>query len=264
MAAARKGNVELVKRTGSQQFICTECGQPFMSADGGAKTCSNKCRQRRYRRFKQNPEAPEFDIDAGERQEQMQNATAQALDDLPHVAREVLAEELRPAVREALTGRVLESIGDMVGLLPLVQDALRDDLSAKLPILDGDGLPIRDTDGSIVYLVDYERRTKAQQLVLKYTVGQPGLAPQPEAPEQAPIQIVFPTMPAPPSHIDGTAAPEELPEVAEGQRICDICQGAKDASEFVGESSRCQLCHAAARERIEAAIAERTKGAATP
>ncbi len=260
MARALKGNVELVKRSGTQQFICTECGHPFVSTSASAKTCGSACRQRRHRRFAADPAASEFSINVSPTLEAMQNASAQALDDLPNVARDVLAEELRPAVREALTGRVLESIGDMVNLLPLAQEALRDDLSARVPLLDGNGDAIRDADGSLVWIVDHDRRSKATALVMKYTVGQPGLAPQPEAPEQAPLIINFPTMPAPPDHIDGGAV-EELPELAEGERICDICREAKPAAEFVGDSPRCQVCHDAQRARIDAAIAARTAAA---
>lgn len=260
MAAARKGNVEMVRRTGNVQFICTECGGPFMSGHAGAKTCGQTCRQRRHRRFERDENAPEFAVDVSATAEAMQNARAQALDDLPAVAREVLAEELRPAVREALTGAVLQSIGDMVGLMPLVQAALTDDLKASVPLLDGEGDPIRDNDGSIVFITDHERRSKAVALVMKYTVGQPGLAPQPEAPEQAPLIINFPTMPAPPDHIDG-AADEEPLELEEGHRMCDICQESKSAGEFVGDSPRCQACHDGQRARIEAAIAERTASA---
>lgn len=254
---ARRGNIEPVPR-GSLQFICTECGDPFLTNTSGAKTCGATCRQRRKRRFDKNADAPEFAVDRNTTLAAMQDAKSQALDDLPAVAREVLADELRPAVREALSGRVLQSIGDMVELLPLVQDALRDDLTAQTPLLDSNGDAIRDSDGSVVYLPDYDRRAKAVALVAKYTVGQPGLAPQPEMPEQAPLVINFPTMPAPADHIEG-AAVEELPELSEGERICDICREAKDAAEFVGDSPRCQACHDGQRARIEAAIAERTK-----
>lgn len=257
MPARLKGNVELVRGTGHTQFICTECGHPFMSANASSRTCGDRCRQRRHRRFERDPNAPEFAIDVSHVAEAMQNARAQALDDLPAVAREVLAEELRPAVREALTGAVLQSIGDMVGLMPLVQAALTDDLQASVPLLDSDGNPIRDADGSIVFLTDHERRSKAVALVMKYTVGQPGLAPQPEAPEQAPLIINFPTMPAPPDHIEGEANEEPL-ELEEGHRVCDICQESKPTDEFVGDAPRCQVCHDAQRARIEAAIAERT------
>lgn len=214
---------------------------------------------RSRRKNKQGSAFTDFAIDTGETQAAMENATSQAIDDLPAVAREVLADELRPHIREQLTSDVLQGIGDMVNLMPLVQAALADDLSALTPMfVEGTGDPLLDEHGEQFFLPDYDRRQKAVGMVLKYTLGQAGLAPQPEAPEQAPITVVFPTMPAPPPRIevDTEGVAIEVLELEEGERQCDICNLAKPVAEFVGSSPRCTSCHGAQRARIEAAIVE--------
>lgn len=245
------------------QKICTECGDPFTAGSEQALTCSMKCRKRRARRMKAaeaaGEKAPEYAVAAGPNQEVLEQARNSALDDLPAVAREVLAEEIRPAVREALTGRVLQSIGDMVELLPLVQDALRDDLTALTPLFNDEGRQLVDPDDNPIFLPDYDRRAKAVALVVKYTVGQPGLAPQPETPEQAPIIINFPPGMEMPVQV-GAVDVEVIAALEAGQRLCDICHEPKDEDEFMAGSGRCTACHDAQRARIEAAIVERTGG----
>lgn len=241
-----------------RQVLCTECPTMF-PAEGDATTCSNKCRQKRYRRRAKGDQR-EYAVDTAPVLAAMDTAAKDAVDDLPAVAREVLAEELRPAVREALTGRVLDSIASMVDLLPLAQDALREDLTAVRLVTDFKGEIQYDDDGEPLYEADGDRRQKATALVLKYTVGQPGLSPQPESPEQAPITVIFPSMPAP-SQQEGAVDGVAYAELAEGERRCDMCDEAKPADEFVGSSSRCQVCHDAARARIEAAIEVRTQPA---
>lgn len=202
----------------------------------------------------------DFAIDVGAVQAAMGNATSAAVDKLPEVAREILGEELRPAIREALTAEVLKGIGDMVELLPLLNDALRDSLTASRVVMNAEGDIVYGDDGEPRMQADSAERMKAAALVLKYTLGQAGLAPQPEAPEQAPMIIQFPTMPPPPAWIDGDE-PQELAALPEGSRECDICQTIKPANEFVAASNRCQTCQAAQRVRIQAAIEERTGGA---
>ncbi|MES2936524.1 MAG: hypothetical protein V4864_02505, partial [Pseudomonadota bacterium] len=160
------------------QKICSECGDPFLAATDAAKTCREACRKRRSRRAQRQGAAfTEFDVDVSATTAAMEAATSQAIADLPAVARELVADELRPAVREALSGAVLSSIGDMLGLMPLVQDALKDDLTALTPVWNDEGQPLLDFNGEPALVPDYDRRAKAVALMLKYTVGQPGLAP---------------------------------------------------------------------------------------
>jgi hypothetical protein len=244
-----------------QHHICTECGSPFV-AQKGAKTCDEKCRKRRsVRKAQQGANFTEFSVEAGPVQASMALAVEAGVADLPSIARDVLAEELRPVLREALTGRVLESIGTMVSdLLPLALSALRDDLEALRPASDSAGLLLHDDDGEFLMLPDYDRRQKAYQLVVKNTIAQPGLAPQPEAPDAAPIIVQFPegmAMPSPPT-VDGEAveAPPQH-ELEPGQRQCDSCGLAKVEAEFVAGSERCWACHGKGEARVRAAIEAR-------
>lgn len=241
------------------QHVCTECGKPFTTAGKQGVTCSHSCRTMRSRRRKaQGDKFSHYKLDPGSVQQKVDQAAKLALDRLPEIAREVLAEELRPAVREHLTGQVLTSIADMLNLIPLAQQALREDLEAWDPIYDDKGEVLLDEDGQPHRKVNRDARARATSLVMKYTVGQPGLAPQPDTPDAAPIVINFASMPGLPSHIDGDA--HEDIELLPGQRVCDICSLAKDPDEFSGMSSRCLACHAANTERVLAAIEERAGG----
>lgn len=239
------------------QRICTECGTPFTAAHPKAKTCSTAHRQARYQRRKGDPDAPEFAIELGPVQAAMQTAQDLALEDLPNVAREVLADELRPAVREMLEGEVLDSIGAMIELMPLAQRALADELMAAKFEFNDDGTPLLTEDGRRAVVADHEARHRAAALIFKYTVGQPGLAPQPEAPSAAPIQIVFPEGLGGTVHVDATAE-EEVPELLAGEKLCDLCHQPKPEDEFVAGSDRCYRCHHNQTERVKALIAERT------
>lgn len=246
-------------RTGAKhQFICSECGDPFSSEMSTAKTCGSRCRKRRSTRFGRG-DRRDYAVDTSPVLEAMEKATSQALDDLPSVAREVLAEELRPAMREGLTGDVLTSIKDMMGLVPLAQQALADELTAVKQVFNEDGSPQYDPDGNAVVVSDSDTRLKAVALLMKYTVGQPGLAPQPEQPDAAPLVINFGGMPAlqqPTTAHEG----DEPVEIAAGERMCDLCAAVKPDAEFVGSSSRCLVCHEGNRDRVRLAIEERTKG----
>jgi hypothetical protein len=245
----------------AQQRICTECGDPFVSSTSTAKTCCPTHRKRRARRIEKEMAATgtfsEYAVDVSEVTAAMEKASAGAFEDLPAIARQVAAEELRPYVREALSGAVLDSIGDMLGLMPLVQDALRDDLTALAPVFDKEtGVQLLDTDNEPVLLPDYDRRARAVSVVLKYTVAQPGLAPQPDTPESGGVTVVFGGMPEP--VVNATVVEEaKLAEIESGaSRQCDICAEVKPSDEFVAGSSRCAECQAALRARIDAQVAE--------
>lgn len=231
-----------------------------MSSNISAKTHNDACRKKRERRKKRQGEGfTEYDVDISATTAAMENARDQALDDLPAIARGVLAEELRPAVREALSGNVLTAIGDMMGLLPLVQESLKQDLLSWRPLVNPEtGAHERNPDGELEWEVDEGRRKHAQALVLKYTVGQPGLAPQPDAPEAAGVTVVFSGMGEPAITSSAVDLGEErLAELESGEsRQCDICELVKPKAEFVGASSRCEGCQAKLRARVDASVAE--------
>lgn len=243
----------------TSQHICTECGSPFVSRNATAKTCTPKCRTARNRRHKKAGDAAaEFASEQSHLELVLEKATSAAVDRLPEAAFAALKEELAPVVREALTDEVLRGIGGMVGLLPLMIEGLKESLQATRLVTDSEGGVVYGRDGEPMMVPDHGERAKALALGLKYTVGQPGLAPQPEAPETAPITVIFPAMPAPTQQsVDSTA--EALPELVEGERLCDMCRTAKPADEFVGSSNRCAICHEANGARARAAITERTK-----
>lgn len=243
----------------SFQRVCSECPTPFVTTSPRAKTCSGSCRSKRKRRLDAGDTA---DVAGGNNAAKaIAKAKKATMDDLPAVVREVMAEEVRPVVREALSSRVLEAIGSMTELIPLMFDALKDDLVAQEPCVDpATGEHVTMMDGTPVYTVDYDRRSKARDLVAKYTLGQPGLAPQPEAAANAPITVVFPGMSQPePIYIraaDAIAdAPLELPAgVSDDARMCDLCHDWKEPVELVGDSDRCYPCHEAARVKMEARL----------
>lgn len=243
------------------QRICTECGTPYTSRNPSSKVHNDACRMRRNRRKKREGGGfTDFATDVSPTADAMQEAAKHAIADLPQVAREVLGEELRPVVREHLTQAVLDSIGSMVDLLPLVHAALADDLVAVRAVRTHDGDIVYEADGEPAYEVDYDRRSRAVQVVLKHTVAHSGVAPQAEKPEMAPLSIYFDGLQAPLAvstapAIDGTAFDVDLPP---GTRQCDSCGEVKGDEEFVGASHRCTVCHEGGRARIQAAIEERT------
>lgn len=245
-------------RISAAQKICTECGTPFLASNEGSKTCSDAHRKRRSRRkLKQGSAFTEYDVDISATTAAMEQASKDALDDLPAVARELLAKEMQPYVREALTGEVLQSLSAMLGMMPLVQAALTDDLTALTPVWNDEGAQLLDRDGEPCLVPDYDRRQKAVAMVLKYTVGQPGLAPQPDAPEAAGVTVVFSGMGEPVITSSAQDLDEERLATLESgdSRQCDICEAVKPKDEFVGASSRCEECQAALRARVDASVA---------
>lgn len=246
-------------RVHSTQKICSECGDPFLASTEAAKTCCEAHRKRRQRRKeKQGQDFTEYDVDISATTAAMEQAAQHALDDLPAVARELLAAEMQPIVREALTGEVLQSLSAMLGMMPLVQAALTDDLTALTMVWNDEGCPLMEADGVTPALVpDYDRRQKAVAMVLKYTVGQPGLAPQPDAPEAAGVTVVFSGMGEPAITSSAVDLGEErLAELESGEsRQCDICELVKPKAEFVGASSRCEDCQDKLRSRVDASVA---------
>lgn len=146
----------------------------------------------------------------------------------------VIAEESRAIVREALTDRVLDSIKDLMDLLPDAVATLR----AAMNPLDEDGNPREGYDG--------EEARKAATLVLRHTMANPSVAPPSAEDQPAPLQVHFNI----PQQDVGHPAAGEAGEVTDlGEdgavelRECMECHKDKPIDEFVSNSLKCAACH---------------------
>ncbi len=220
----------------SEQRVCSEDGTIFV-ARGDAVTCSATCRTQRKRRTdkgRPEPYGPErrAEILAGIRATAEEGAVA--------MAQEIMREEIRPVVREALTSEVMSAIGDMVALLPLSIAGLRAEMEGVPLIVDG--VVMRDHKNNVIYAIDGDRRLKAIAMLHKATVGSAGLAPQAPDAKAPPIAINFGDVPRPNWDADTTAAP---------LRECEICEEDRPEDDFVGGSNRCASCDAELRAQAE-------------
>ena len=212
---------------------CSEC-----STDLGAdalptkKTCSDRCRGLRSRRIAREKKArrhPTAHTDAAAALAAMAPAQPGAMPAMPDLAGEVMREELRPVVREAMTDDVLRGIQRLVSMSDRVATAIWEDLHSS--------------DESI--------RQKAYTVWLRYTVGHPALV-QGEKDTAGNFTVIFDGMVRPDAtaQVDGEAV--ELPD--EPPRTCNGCNQEKPADQFEGRSDRCLVCHEALRERARAIL----------
>ena len=198
--------------------VCSECGTSLADKRLGTKTCSAKCRKDRSRRLaRKTREATE-----AKSHDPLAHAVAEELNHRgpESVARKVVAEELRPVVREAITEDVMRALRDMVNLTPEAVQVLGEQLRS-----DDEGL-----------------RHKAASLVTRYTLGHPALV-TPEETEGRQIIVHF-GLPRPGD--DGSAVEVE----AEVLKTCDVCGKEKPESEFVANSDRCQSCFEEQRQLV--------------
>lgn len=192
------------------------------------KTCSDACRNRRARRLKrQRLEASRKGGEANALPEHLKTLQTAAANEAKQVAHELLKEEMKPVVREAITEDVLSAINDLVALTPTMVEAIREDLSSD----------------------DKYLRQKAYSLLARYTLGNSSVAPAPANAAPAPMQVVF-QLPRP-----GDDGQPPITVEAEELRTCMECQATKPASEFVANSERCQSCHDALQEKVRARFA---------
>ncbi len=198
-------------------------GEPKPS---GTKTCSQRCRQKRATRVKARQAKQGRGTKHAPAVQDMAAVTQGHLTDVVH---EVMVDELRPLVREAMTEEVLRSINLLVGMTAEGIAALQQDLSAE--------------DDTI--------RQRAYTLLLKYTMGNPSVAPPPTHVAPSPMTVQF-NIPRPGDPTDTTPAVEPAGE-AEELRQCTDCSQHKPESEFVGASPRCQVCF----DGLHATLAER-------
>lgn len=192
------------------------------------KTCSLPCRQRRARRLKKAQKTRvEAMAKARELPEHLKTMSSAANREAPDVGHELLKEEMRPIVKEAITEDVLAGINALVSLTPRMVELIA-----------------RDMESSDPYLAQ-----KAYTLLARYTLGNASVAPQPAAQAAQPMQVQF-LMPRP----GDTAL--EAPAVAVELRTCVECNAEKPATDFVGASPRCQVCHDTLQDAVKARFGE--------
>jgi hypothetical protein len=202
---------------------CSECGKliPLTRI-----TCDSNCRSKRARRKKRERKQASIKANQAQRLEEHQEAVAAVVrGDVPEVANELIKEELRPMVRDAITGEVLGAIKSMVNLAPQAVAALALDMQSS----------------------DEKVRQKAYELWFRYTVGQKDLHSPDQEQATAPITINF-DMPRP--DMAGEHG-EEVIEEAEELRECEHCGEEKPTSEFIEGSTRCQVCHEALEIQVQ-------------
>lgn len=197
---------------------CEVCGKPLSGKQ--RRACSSECRTK---------------LGTAAAADRAQLAREVARNQVTEVVRTALEAEVGPVVREALTAEVMKSIKSMVDLMPAAIAALGDNLSAEDP----------------------ELAQKAATTLLRYTMGNPSVAPPPITEEKSPLQINF-TIPRADgsgprdAHWQAQTAPDTTAEdldvigdaLEEGElRECMECHIVKPTDQFVGQSPRCQSCH---------------------
>lgn len=211
------------------RVMCSECPTVIPGARPTQKTCSPACRAKRSRRMKRaRTEAARVAGEANALPEHLQALSHAAHGEAKHVAHELLKEEMKPVVREAITEDVLKAVNDLVALTPTMVAAIQEDLQSNDKIL----------------------RQKAYSLLARYTLGNPSVAPASAAAQPAPMQVIF-QLPRPGD--DG--APVAVEADAEELRTCMECHETKPAGAFVANSERCQGCHDALQEKVRARFA---------
>lgn len=178
--------------------LCTECGGSLEGKRPQAKTCSQRCRRLRSKRQRD-------DNAAGRLNEE----------NIGEVTKDVLRDELRPIVREAITDSVIRSIEDLIGHVPKAIE-----VAAKL--LDSE---------------DEKTRFDAATLILRHTTGNKSVVPDVNAGQGTKLEVVL-GLPRPEASVEGVIEGEVISE-----KECDSCHNTKPLTEFVGGSDRCQTCY---------------------
>lgn len=201
---------------------CPECGESLAGKLPTAMTCGKgSCRGRRARRIKRQ-----------QREAGKKRALPEALQPFAEenrvndTAARVLEDELRPVVREAITDEVLRGVQTLVGLTPAAVARIQEDLDSP----------------------DHTIRQRAYTLQLRYTMGNPSVAPAPTEQQPGGLTVQF-NMPRPAD----TPAPEVVVVDDGDRRMCAECNQMKREDDMVGNSDRCVECH----ERVQAEVRER-------
>lgn len=197
---------------------CSECGESLAGKAPQTKTCSTSCRAKRSRRLKRKgSHGGGFALP-----DEMKTMSEVVRQEAPDIAHTVIAEELRPVVREAMTEDVLRSIHSLVALTPNAIAALQQDL---------------ESDDAVI-------RSKATTLVLKYTLGHPALV-RPDDTDPGKQLVVNLNLPRPelPAEVAGDETHEgEVLDDAVEVRTCDMCTTTLPVADFAADSYRCMKC----------------------
>ena len=210
---------------------CSEpgCNKSLEGMSPKAITCSRSCGEKRRRRLARMKKA------AGSKSPyppEVQDVAEAARHEAKDIAAELTREELRPVVREALTEDVLNSLGDMVRLVPTAIGVIADGLENGDP----------------------QTKQRYAELVMRYTLGHKSIAPA--SAEQAPapmtVNLLIPASGSDPTQAQVQAA---LPGEADELKQCVECGNEKPAPEFVAGSDRCQTCDDDFRAKVQARFA---------
>lgn len=144
------------------------------------------------------------------------------------VIAQVVREEARPIVREALNERVMEALHDLVHLTPQLVQNLANDLQDPDPVV----------------------RQKSQAVVARYTLGM--AAKDDDAGKDKALEVNINVPRAAPDAVP--VAPEAsaavLPSAEDvATRVCEDCQRELHVEEFEGEAPRCMQCVARIRQQ---------------
>lgn len=203
---------------------CSECSAKLVYEDGSPKpagtlTCGPAHRSARARRLKREAKAR-----GGDKRSQHVAEVSDALKN-GDALHEAAVDEFRPLVREAMTESVLQGIDRLIQATPTALAALEADLT--------------NPDDTI--------RQRAYTLLLKYTMGNPSVAPPSQQAAPAGLTVQF-NLPRPG---DDPAATTSVPVEAEELRSCEDCGAEKSSGEFVAGSNRCQVCHDGMRSMLQ-------------
>lgn len=201
---------------------CSECDELLYNP--AAKTCGPVHRKRRQARIKR--QRQDALAKANEAHSPAHHAAVRDEATIAKVAREVMKDELKPVVREAITEDVMRGVQRLVSLTPKMVELIERDMNGE----------------------DRDLAQKAYTLVARYTLGNQSILPKDEASAQ-PMQVVF-NMPRP-----GDANSEALPVAidvpdATELRQCMECGADKPVTDFEGPSERCTDCHEAKRAAV--------------
>lgn len=181
---------------------CSECGGSLAGRASTAKTCSDRCRALRSRRQSAN-------LASGRKVDTL------VTDDAERAAQELLRDELRPVVREAITKEVLDGIHSLIGHIPKAVAVASELLGSE----------------------DEKTRYDAAKLILQHTTGNKSVVPDINAGQANDLNITF-ALPRPEDTREGFVEGEVITE-----QECDSCHKIKPLSDFVGGSERCSECY---------------------